>query len=288
MSRPRDGEPAAPPPRISVVVPTFNAERHLASCLDSVVAQSWPDLEVIVADAGSTDATLGIVAGFAGRHPFVHCDSRRDRGIYDAMNRGVALASGRWLHFMGADDQLASNTVFEAMARGFDHGVQLVYGDVFVEGTGRTTGGPFDRERLFNENICHQAILYRRDLFEKLGPYDLQYRLYADWEFNLRCFALPCVAAHVPVTVCRYGTQGSSAGTADRVFLEKRLELISALYGASFWSDLFRSCRYGFHDEASRSRTQGRPLRAARFFALYAYHGLRSRLARMRGASARA
>ena len=88
--------------KITLVTPTLNAERHLDEMLASVGAQDWHELEHIVMDGGSTDRTLGIL----GAHPAVRVVSDADRGLYDAINRGIALASGEIVGFVNADDLL--------------------------------------------------------------------------------------------------------------------------------------------------------------------------------------
>ncbi|WP_460010556.1 glycosyltransferase family protein, partial [Mycobacterium avium] len=82
----------------------------------------------------------------------------------------------------------------------------LVYGDVVMRSTGTRHAGPFDLDRLlFETNMCHQSIFYRRKLFEGIGPYNLRYPIWADWDFNIRCFSNPAlVTCYMDIVVARY------------------------------------------------------------------------------------
>ena len=263
---------------ISVIVPTFNAERTLARCLDSIAAQTYQRIEVVVMDGGSSDRTLGIVAehgkGLAG----LRVVSERDAGIYDAMNKAVAICSGTWVYFMGSDDELYSADALQTMAAHFGRNVDFLYANVMRMTTRRVEGGRFDRDRLLTQNMCHQAILYRRDLLSRVGAFNLDYKVYADWDLNIRCFALPCRAQHVEATLCRYDCTGFSSSTTDHVFLDRKLPEIAKLYRCSFWSRVFRSCRYNFLDQAQSRRAQRRFAAAAYYYAIFFFHGALARL----------
>lgn len=263
---------------ISVVIPTFNAERTLVRCLDSIVAQTYPWIEVVVVDGGSTDGTLEIIRGYAGKLPRLRTVSESDAGIYDAMNKAVALCTGSWVYFIGSDDELFAADSLATMAAHFDSDVDFVYGNVMRMTTRRVEGGPFDRDRLLTQNMCHQAIFYRRDLLSRVGPFNLDYKVYADWDLNIRCFALPCRARHVESTVCKYDGTGFSSNTTDQVFLQRKLQEISRLYRCSFWGRVFRPCRYNFLDRAQASKAQRRFVASMYYYALFAFHGVLARL----------
>jgi glycosyltransferase involved in cell wall biosynthesis len=182
-------------PLISVVVPTRNAGPDIETCLGSLLAQTFGGYEVCVVDAQSTDGTLEKVRAHAG--DAVTWTSEPDRGVYDAMNKGIARARGEWLYFLGADDRLHDAEAFSDVAKAAAvSGLDLVYGDVVEKGSGARCGGEFTLERLlFEGNLCHQAVFYHRSLFERLGGYSARYPIWADWEFNIRCFRHPGLRA---------------------------------------------------------------------------------------------
>ena len=262
------------PVPLSVIVPTFNAAATIARCLDSIVAQTRVPHEVWVIDGLSRDDTLAIVRGYAERYPFIRCTSERDAGIYDAMNKGVSRAGAEWVYFLGADDTLIDAQVLAAVAAYLVASADFVYGKVWHVAHARSEGRAFDLQSLFAQNICHQAIFYRRELFRTLGPFALDYKVYADWEFNLRCFGAGCRIRHIDVTVCAYDGGGFSAGTIDAVFMERKLPLVAAAYGVSYWHRTFRPFRHAFQSHAGEARVRRQWWRAARFYLLYAYHGM--------------
>jgi glycosyltransferase involved in cell wall biosynthesis len=209
-------------PLFSVIVPTLNVESAIRSCLESIAGQTFADYQVVLVDGGSTDKTLEVVATFRTTlGPRLLLQAGADDGVYDAMNRGVGLAAGEWLLFLGADDILHGPDTLENVAALLRAGsrADLVYGDVLLRGTGERYGGEFDVDRLLLEkNLCHQSVFYRRELFEKLGPYNLRYRIWADWDFNIRCFEHPAlVTRHLAVVVADYNDAGGLSQQEDEV-----------------------------------------------------------------------
>jgi glycosyltransferase involved in cell wall biosynthesis len=229
-------------PMFSIIVPTLNASATLHACLDSVMCQTCRDFELVLVDGGSTDGTLDIANGFApnlGTRLAVHCGP--DQGVYDAMNRGVGMATGTWLLFLGADDTLHEADTLARVAAfiGEHEPSDLVYGDVIMKSTRSRLAGVFDLDRLlFETNICHQSIFYRRELFAGIGPYNLRYRVWADWDFNIRCFSNPAlVTRYMDFVVAHYNDMtGLSAREGTDKEFRKRLPVF-------FWWSALESCR---------------------------------------------
>lgn len=214
-------------PLFSLIVPTLNVATTLRSCLTSIAEQTFADFEIVVVDGGSTDETPAILASFAATLGERLTVLRgKDDGVYPAMNRGVERARGEWLLFLGADDTLVgSDTLAEVAA--FIRGVgpaDLVYGDVALRSSSARDGGAFDLDRLlFERNLCHQSVFYRRELFATIGPYNPRYRIWADWDFNIRCFANPAlVTRHMDVVVANYDDTGGLSMQEDSE-LKRRL-----------------------------------------------------------------
>lgn len=179
---------------LSVVIPTLNAARVLPGCLASL--RGAIGVEVLVMDGGSTDGTLDI-ARAAGARVFENCG-----GIYKAMNAGVCRSKGDWLYFLGADDRLCADAFTVLRAGGDD----IVQG--FVTSGGNRYSGSFELDSLmFAANVPHQSLFYRRDLFHRIGWFNVRYPLWADWDFNVRCAmhgglvvrSTPAVIAEVPL-----------------------------------------------------------------------------------------
>ena len=98
---------------ITIIIPTYNCEKTIGDALDSILGQSIKEVEVLIVDGLSTDRTLEIVAQYQTKHANIVLHSEKDEGIYDAMNKGIGLAKGDWLYFMGSDDTLFENTTLE-------------------------------------------------------------------------------------------------------------------------------------------------------------------------------
>ena len=218
-------------PMFSIIVPTLNVAATLHACLDSIVHQTCRDFELVLVDGGSTDGTLDIANSFApnlGAHLVTHCGP--DQGAYDAMNRGVGMATGAWLLFLGADDTLYEADTLARVATfiGEHEPSDLVYGDVIMRSSWSRYAGAFDLDRLlFETNISHQSIFYRRELFAGIGPYNLRYRVWADWDFNIRCFSNPAlVTRYMDIVVAHYNDMtGLSARAGTDKEFRKRLPI---------------------------------------------------------------
>lgn len=169
----------------SVIIPSYNCGRKLAATIESVLSQPDGLYELIVIDGGSDDETLDVIRKFAGRLRYV---SESDRGLYDAMNKGVAMSRGKYVLILGGGDRLRDG-VLGRVANLLPDGPSFVYGDAYLERHGVTMGGAAERADFIRTNICQQAIFYERTVFELLGGFDLRYRVYADWAFNMKCFA---------------------------------------------------------------------------------------------------
>lgn len=214
--------PARAAPLVSIIMPTFNSAALVAQALASLAAQTWRDFEVVVSDGASRDATHHELKRFADSLPSLTVLSRPDRGVYDAINLGIAGSRGQWCLVLGSDDRLHAA---DTLARVAEHLVvsqaAMVYGDVrmmAVNGHGIAPGGRYagamPLPRLLRANICQQSIFYRRTLFEHLGGFRLDLPVLADWEFNLRvAFRFP--SEWVDLVVADYAATGLSALRVD-------------------------------------------------------------------------
>ncbi|MCA1614743.1 MAG: glycosyltransferase [Acidobacteria bacterium] len=170
----------------SIVIPTYNCGRKLANTLNSVLSQPRELYEIIVVDGGSGGETLSVIEEYSKDLRFV---SEPDRGVYDALNKGVGMSSGRHLLFLGAGDILKGG-VLERVAEILPEGEpSFAYGDAYLIRHNVRQGGTFGRKDFVGRNLCQQAIFYERQIFDLLGGFDLKYKVYADWAFNMKCFA---------------------------------------------------------------------------------------------------
>ncbi|MDR1827111.1 MAG: glycosyltransferase [Methylobacteriaceae bacterium] len=170
--------------KISIIIATLNAASTLERCLQSIFDQHYPDLEVLVEDGLSTDATLDMVGRFADNGLPILARSRKDKGLYDALNNGVARATGDLINILGADDELmpgalktvdhtASGTQAEILA-----GYALCAGDGW-QAVQKTA--PFEPHAiLMHAPFCHNAMFASPGAYQRVGPYDISLKLSAD------------------------------------------------------------------------------------------------------------
>ena len=216
-------------PKVSIITPTYNAQNDIESCILSVANQSYKNIEHIIIDGLSTDKTLEIVKKYAKKYSHIKIISERDKGIYDAMNKGIDLSSGSWIYFLGSDDLLFRDNVLEdVFAKNDDHNLfDFLYGDVMWGDTQRIYDGKFSTLKLTKKNICHQAIFCRKELFSKFGKFDLTYKVLSDWAFNLKMFGLDDVRKkYINIVVARYTIKGFSSYNADDLFMHNQISLI--------------------------------------------------------------
>jgi len=177
--------------KISIITVCFNAENTIKSCIDSVKGQNYTNIEYIVIDGASTDKTINIVNNYA--HFVDHFVSEPDRGIYDAMNKGIKLATGDIIGMLNADDYFADNSVLTNIAEAFcKYNTDIIYGDLdYINEKGRIVrkwrSGQFSRRKLeFGWMPPHPTFYCRRNLFERYGFYRLDYGTAADYELMSR------------------------------------------------------------------------------------------------------
>jgi glycosyltransferase involved in cell wall biosynthesis len=179
--------------KISVVTVCFNSEKTIRDTIESVFAQSHPDVEYIIVDGCSRDATMDIVRSYGGRISRVL--SEPDRGIYDAMNKGLQLATGDVVGFLNSDDCFASVDSLSWVAQAFDDTVDAVYADLaFVDRLGQPHKR-FWRSGPYQAGACpagwappHPTLYIRRGVLHKHGGFRAGYRYTADFELALRLF----------------------------------------------------------------------------------------------------
>lgn len=204
--------------KISVITVCYNSSATIGRTLRSVRRQTYPLVEHIVIDGGSKDDTLAVVAA-EGPH-VSRIVSERDNGIYDAMNKGVRLATGDVVGFLNADDLYKDDGVLERVAGTMgDEGLDALYGDVEFFRAGdpgtvirRYNSGRFHPARLgWGWMPAHPGLYVKRDLFEHYGMFRTDMRIAGDFEFIARVFKHPELShRHLPEVLVRMQHGGVS------------------------------------------------------------------------------
>lgn len=166
-------------PTVSVITVTFNAKEDLALTMDNVLSMAYPNIEYIVIDGGSDDGSQDIIR--CKESKCLKWVSEKDKGIYDAMNKGVKKATGEWVIFMNAGDVFASKeTLNEIFAK--PHTGDVIYGDVIKKGITKKAAPVY---KVYHRMLfCHQSCLVRKHLLEE-HPFDINHRMSADYKFFL-------------------------------------------------------------------------------------------------------
>lgn len=182
--------------RFSIITPSFNSAATIADTLRSIDEQRDIDVEHLIVDGASTDATMEIVDRHA--QPWRHCSSGPDRGLYDAMNKGLVQATGDVVGFLNSDDFYPSNDVLKQVAAAFeaDASIEAIYGDLcyvrphepgrivrFWRSSPHVVG-------MFAQGWVppHPTVFVKRAVYDACGGFDLKYRMAADWELLARIF----------------------------------------------------------------------------------------------------
>lgn len=232
---------------VSIVTVSFNSRLTIGDTLRSVAAQSHPDIEHIVVDGASEDATLEIVRREGGHVAKVV--SEPDRGIYDAMNKGLRLATGDFVGFLNADDMLADRDAVARLAEFASRGdADAVFGDlVYVRAADMNsvvrywTCGDFSRRRLrLGWMPPHPTFYVRRSRLTEVGEFDTGLRIAADYDFMMRCLTRPGVrTAYVPEVIVRMRLGGISNRSIASMLDKSREDLaVMRRYGIGGWPTL--------------------------------------------------
>ncbi len=210
-------------PLVTIVTAVLNGCRYITECLESVLAQDYPNIEHLVMDGGSVDGTVDVLREYDDRVAL--WVSQPDHGVYDAWNKALKEARGEWICFLGADDEFLPGAVSSYMDLAAKHPAAEYMSSqvrwVHSSGYQRTKGGPWVWKK-FSRWMCveHVGSMHRRSLYERLGMYDTSFGTAADYELLLRARD-SLKAAYLPVVtaIMRGGgmtTDRSSMADATR------------------------------------------------------------------------
>jgi glycosyltransferase involved in cell wall biosynthesis len=212
--------------RISIVTPTLNRAHMLGEAIESVLRQGYEDFEHIVVDGLSTDATPALLA----RYPHVRVIRERDSGLYDALNKGIRVASGQVVGHLNSDDRYTPGA-FRRIVNAFSKGkADVVSGGAEILAEGERVKHRFQRadEIALNfENVTTGALIpnarfFKRSFYERVGLYDLSYRVAADREFMFRAVLAQPRARVVEEVVYQYRWHAESLTFSDNPEQEAR------------------------------------------------------------------
>lgn len=176
------------PPLVTIVTVCYNSEATIKKTMESVLRQTYTNIEYVVIDGNSQDKTLEIIQGnqecFKGRMKLV---SEPDQGIYDAMNKGIRLATGELIGILNSDDYYEENAVEEIVKAWDRKGMQILYGLMrTLKGGKEYSVSMLSHQFLHEHMIWHPACFVTKDVYDRIGLFDTRYQSVADYDFMLR------------------------------------------------------------------------------------------------------
>lgn len=205
---------------ISIIVVCYNEEKRIGETLESIFCQTYSDYECIIVDGGSSDGTLDKIEQYRKRFEekriLMKILSEPDKGIYDAMNKGVSLSAGNWINFMNSGDCFHDAEVLRRVAAQMQDNKSIVIGRVIgYDGyLGRLYESQDIKDLEKGMAFCHQAIFAKRELLV-VHPFDLRYRICADYEWLLDMYLQNTEIECIDVIVADYDADGISNKNAE-------------------------------------------------------------------------
>lgn len=212
--------------KVSLITVTYNSSKTLSDTLQSVFNQTYSEIEYIIVDGASKDSTVSIIQEyepkFNGRMKWI---SEPDKGLYDAMNKGIQMASGNVIGILNSDDFFTSDDVLTRVAKEFESEPELeaIYGDIHFVAADATLANPGKCTRYYSSAMfrpwllrfgfmpAHPSFYVRREVYEKYGLYDLDFRTSSDFEMMVRLFGKNKIKAkYIPMDFVTMRAGGES------------------------------------------------------------------------------
>ena len=207
-------------PLITVITVVYNGAKHLEETIKSVLNQTYPNVEYIIIDGGSTDGTLDIIKKYEDKIDY--WVSEPDEGIYDAMNKGVVLANGDYIYFIGSDDKLFQENVLYSIINkvNFKTIKNLLVCPIKVSHK-KNISYPKLSGRI--PIVHHQGVIFNKKALKNIGLYNLNYKFFSDFDLILR-YLKKCGFKYIKEVLCIFNSEGISL--SNKFFLSRLKEYI--------------------------------------------------------------
>jgi glycosyltransferase involved in cell wall biosynthesis len=206
-------------PLVSIITVVLNGQKHIEQTIKSVLEQTYPNIEYLVMDGGSTDGTLDILKKYNDK--IALWQSEPDKGIYFAMNKGIALAKGSLIGILNADDFYLPDAIMKIVENDHVQKADIYYGDMLL--ITENSSAPEIRMKpdilQMDEkpSIFHPTCFVKREVYEKAGLFDTQFKISSDYEFLLRCIRKNFKFFYVPEAITTFRSGGISGSCASNV-----------------------------------------------------------------------
>lgn len=221
----------------SIITVVLNAQEQLKHTLESALSQKCDDYEYIIIDGESTDGTLDVIKNYAMLNSNIRYISETDSGIYNAMNKGIQMASGEYILFLGAGDVFFDDEVLHRVSE--HKGYDVIYGyGYFSSGPqkGEKIGCRLNRFGIFLDRcVAHQATYVKTDLMKQYG-FNENYKAYADQDFLIHMYKIKKTFCYMNEPLCYYDGNGLSSQEENRKkYLDDHLRILKCYYPALFF-----------------------------------------------------
>jgi len=219
--------------KISIITVVWNNKETIKDAIDSVLNQTYQNIEYIIVDGASTDGTIDIVKSYEDN--ISKLISEKDKGIYDGLNKGISLATGDVIAFLHSDDIYASKTILEDAAKKFQNDVTLdgVYGDlVYTPKSDTSKVLRYWKSRDFESSLlkkgwmpAHPTLFLKREIYEKYGGFDLSFKIAGDYDFMLRVLSAGIKVKYIPKVLYKMRVGGESNKSLKNIMLKSKEDL---------------------------------------------------------------
>lgn len=212
-------------PKLSIITVNLNNAEGLQKTIKSVVSQIFTDYEYIIIDGGSTDGSVDVIKKYADK--ITYWVSEPDKGIYNAMNKGIRVAKGEYCQFLNSGDYLVDeNVLANVFSLGFNE--DIVYGDILVNGNILKSRYILNLFFFINETIPHPASFIKKELFKKHGLYNEDLIIASDWEFFLKTIIFrKCSYKYIAMKIVSFDLNGISNQEYNKTLIkEERTEIL--------------------------------------------------------------
>lgn len=218
-------------PKISIITVSYNAVITIEQAILSVINQTYSNIEYIIIDGKSTDGTADIIKKYEKK--ISYWVSEPDEGIYDAMNKGIVKATGDYIYFLGADDELFKSNCIENIINiiNLQENVDVFYGNIMMIdrrfGLQKCCGYEVSKKEILNGHmIPHQGMFTSRQLMKKF-LFDIKYKIAADFDFMVRCMEKDVTMKYINQIIAYYDVNGSSS--QDKLRYKEYKEILNAV-----------------------------------------------------------
>jgi glycosyltransferase involved in cell wall biosynthesis len=221
-------------PKVTIITTSFNSERTIARTIESILRQSYANIECIIIDGGSSDSTMQIIssysAQFSGRLRYI---SERDHGMYDAMNKGILLSTGVLIGILNSDDWYEPDAVAVMVEQYLKSPAAVLYGILrYVERERETMLYRMHHDSLHEGMITHPTCFVPKSIYDRYGTFSLRYRLSSDYELMLRFLKNGVSFIPLDRIVANFSFGGRSTvnydGLIENIAIRKEYGFISA------------------------------------------------------------